>query len=53
MEWIQLPIDIKKDFIIIIGNAQRPLTYTGFGITKANLKSYTSVKSISFAFTID
>lgn len=41
--WQSLPIHFQKYFIILIGNAQKPLVYHGFGIVALNLETFARV----------
>lgn len=41
--WLKLPIELQKYLPIIIGNAQRPKVYDGFGIIDLNLAAFTKV----------
>lgn len=42
--WQILPIELQKYFILMIGNAQRPLYYSGFGVAVLNLKTFCKVR---------
>lgn len=41
--WQDLPVDLQKYFILVIGNAQRPLFYHGSGLAVLNLETFTKV----------
>lgn len=41
--WQQLPLDLQKFFVLMIGNMQRPLYYHGFGVTVLNLETFLNV----------
>lgn len=41
--WQILSNTHKKYLILIIGNMQRPLYYTGFGVATLNLETFTQV----------
>lgn len=43
MNWYELPSEIQKYFILMIGNMQRALYYRGFGIIVLNLETFTRV----------
>lgn len=43
--WYGLPVGLQKYFILMIGNAQRPLYYHGFGIAVLNLKTFSKVST--------
>lgn len=45
-DWIRLPYKLQKYFILMIGNAQRPIVYHGFNIAELNLETFTKVRSI-------
>lgn len=42
--WLHLPFNLQKYFILVIGNAQRPLNYHGFKIAILNLNTYLKVR---------
>lgn len=42
-DWLSLPVQFQKDFIVIIANAQRPLYYQALGIVILNMETFTSV----------
>lgn len=46
--WLDLPIELQKYFIIMIGNTQKPIYYHGFGFAILNLETFTQVSSILF-----
>lgn len=48
--WLGLSIELKRYFVLAIGNAHRPLFYHGFGIAILNLDTLTNV---SLAFKMD
>lgn len=41
--WQGLSVDLQKYFILMIGNANRPLHYHGFGFTTLDLKTFSSL----------
>lgn len=41
--WQNLPIHLQKYIILMIGNAQRPLYYHGFGVVILDLETFTKV----------
>lgn len=41
--WHELPIELQKYFLIMIGNAQRKLHYHGFGIVRLDLEAFSKV----------
>lgn len=44
--WQELPVDLQKYLILMIGNAQRPLYYHGFRIAVLNLETFCTVTQI-------
>lgn len=42
-DWYLLPTKSQKYFIMMIGNAHRPLCYYGFGVLSLNLETFTKV----------
>lgn len=44
--WPDLPIELQKYFIVMIGNAQQPLYYHGFGMAILNLQTFTKVSKL-------
>lgn len=42
-KWHELPIPLQKYYILMIGNAQRPVYYHGFGVAILNMETFTSV----------
>lgn len=44
IKWIQLPVQLQKLFIIMIGQAQKPLFYSGSGIIKLDLAVFGNVR---------
>lgn len=48
--WQDLPVNLQKNFILMIGNAARPLQYDAFGIAPLNLETYTNVNIIGVDF---
>lgn len=45
--WQDLPIASQQFFILMIGNAQRPLYYHGFGVAVLNLETYNDVNKLT------
>lgn len=43
MDWPHLPNDLQKSLIIMITNAQKEVSYHGFGLVKLNLETFTMV----------
>lgn len=43
--WKELPVNLQRYFILMIGNATKPLQYDAFGIAPLNLQTYTNVCS--------
>lgn len=41
--WQNLSLDLQKDLVFIIANAQRPLAYHGFHVAYLNLETFTKV----------
>lgn len=48
--WHELPNDLKKFFILMIGNAKIPIHYSGFGMFILNLENFAKVRKIRFYF---
>lgn len=44
--WHELPINLQKEFVVMILNTQKPLHYTGFGIAVLNLETFLKVSRI-------
>lgn len=42
--WIELPVEMQKYFVLMITDAQRPIYYQGFKIAILNLETMTKVK---------
>lgn len=42
--WQDLPINLRKFVIVMIGNAKRPIFYNGFGLTVLNLETFCRVR---------
>lgn len=42
-KWYNLPVDLQKVVLMVIGNAQQPLFYHGFRVARINLETFTSV----------
>lgn len=42
-KWLNLPVDLQKYFIFMIGNARQPLFYDGFRIATLNLETFIGV----------
>lgn len=49
--WHELPIDLQKNFVLIIQNTQRPLFYHGFNVIVLNLETFTGVSKINIFLT--
>lgn len=41
--WKDLPVELQKYFILMIGNAQRPLYYYGSNVVRLDLQTFASV----------
>lgn len=41
--WKKLPIQLQKQYVVMIANAQWPIFYHGFGIAILNLETFTRV----------
>lgn len=41
--WQDLPVDMQKYFILMIKNANRPISYNGFGVATLNLETFLKV----------
>lgn len=48
--WQQLPLDLQKYLILIIGNMQRPMFYHGFGVAVLNLETFCKVIFLNYIF---
>lgn len=46
VNWHKLPVKTQKYFIIMIGNAQKPLNYHGFGVAVLNLETFSKVNEL-------
>lgn len=44
--WLGLSNELQKYFIIMMGNTQRPIYYSGFGIAVLNLETFTKVNKL-------
>lgn len=44
--WLCLPVDLQKHFIVMIANVQRPIFYHGFKIVNMDLETFTRVREI-------
>lgn len=42
--WVDLPLELRRNIVLMITNAQRPLFYHGFHIAVLDLKTLTTVK---------
>lgn len=42
-DWRNLPLNLQKDYFLMLVNAQRSLHYHGFGIVNLNLETFTKV----------
>lgn len=43
-KWLNTPLKLQKYFVLMIGNAQIPLNYHGFGIAFLSLNTYMRVR---------
>lgn len=50
--WLDLPPNLQKYFIIMIGNAQRPICYHGFGVAVLNLETFLKARKTNDQFCI-
>lgn len=41
--WLELPVQLQKYFILMIGNSHRSLYYHGFGLAVLRLETFASV----------
>ncbi|XP_031621072.1 putative odorant receptor 83c [Contarinia nasturtii] len=45
--WYELPVELQKCFILMIGNAKRPMFYRGFSVARLDLETFSKIiKSI-------
>lgn len=44
MNWLDLPVELQKYFILIIANMQKPLYYYGGGIVILDLGTFVNVR---------
>lgn len=44
--WHELPVPLQKFLILMIGNAQRPVYYHGFGVAILNMETFSKVSDI-------
>lgn len=42
--WYDLPVELQKFFILMIGNGHRPVYYTGSGVATLNMETCTKVR---------
>lgn len=42
-KWQLLPLELQKYFVLMIGNAQIPMTYHGLGVADLNLETFRKV----------
>lgn len=43
IDWPELPVELQKYFILIIGNVQKPIHYHGFGVVILNMETLSKV----------
>lgn len=44
--WSEVPVRLRKYYIIMIANTEKPIYYQGFGVAVLNLETFTKVKEI-------
>lgn len=44
--WGDLPVDLQKFYILMIGNAQKPMFYHGFKVAVLNLETFMKVSAL-------
>lgn len=44
-DWKDLPIQLQKYIILMLGNMQQPLYYHGFGVANLNLETFGKVRN--------
>lgn len=49
-DWMEHPVKMQKYVLLMIGNAQIPLYYNGFGISNLNLETFTTVNEMKFGY---
>lgn len=42
-KWYELPIGLQKYFVLMIQNTQKPIHYSGFGVLRLTLETFTGV----------
>lgn len=47
LKWYNQPLNLQKQFIVIIQNAQQPIYYDGFGVAHLNLNTYCKVNILT------
>lgn len=50
--WLNLSVDLQKFFILMIGNARRPMFYNGSRIATVNLETFTAVSLYPLIYLI-
>lgn len=49
--WLELPFELQKYFVVMIANAQRPMYYHGFDVAILNLETFSKArKRIKYFF---
>lgn len=43
--WVELPVNLQKYYILMLANIQIPLYYHGFGVAVLNLETFTKVST--------
>lgn len=43
-KWYDHPVELQKNFILMILNAREPIYYSGFGIADLNLETFRKVR---------
>lgn len=45
-DWIEFPVSMQTDLIIMIAHMQKPIYYSGFGIVEVDLITFVTVRLI-------
>lgn len=48
--WIILPLNFQKLFVVMIGHAQQPLFYHGYGMVELNLETFARVSKTGITY---
>lgn len=48
--WPELPVELQKNFIVMMANMQKSIFYSGFGFVDVNLNTFINVSSKSHLY---